>query len=70
MRSGSDRQLMIETELRKFGVRNVVWLEGDACEPGTSGHVDGYVLLAPSGAVLVDALHLARGRIHREAEIP
>ena len=46
---------MIETKLHKFGVRNVIWLEGDPCEPGTSGHVDGYVLLAPSGVVLVDA---------------
>jgi agmatine deiminase len=54
VRSGRDRQRMIETELRKFGVRNVIWLEGDPCEPGTSGHIDGYVLLAPSGAVLVD----------------
>lgn len=55
VRSGKDRQRMIETELRKFGVRNVIWLEGDPCERVTCGHVDGYVLLAPSGVVLVDA---------------
>jgi agmatine deiminase len=55
VRRGKDRQRMIETELHKFGVRKVVWLEGDPCEPGTSGHVDGYVLLAPSNVVLIDA---------------
>lgn len=55
VRRGKDRQGMIETELHKFGVRNVIWLEGDPCEHGTSGHVDGYVLLAPAGVVLVDA---------------
>jgi agmatine deiminase len=32
----------------------VIWLEGDPCEPITSGHVDGYVLVAPSGRVLMD----------------
>jgi len=55
VRSGKNRQRRIETELHRFGVRNVIWLEGNPCEPGTSGHVDGYVLLAPSGAVLIDA---------------
>jgi agmatine deiminase len=50
-----DRQRMIEIKLHKFGIRKVIWLEGDACEPVTNGHVDGYVLLAPSGVVLVDA---------------
>lgn len=55
VRRGKERQRTIEAELRKFGARNVIWLEGDPCEPGTSGHVDGYVLLAPSNVVLVDA---------------
>ena len=55
VRLGNDRQRLIEADLRRFGVRKVVWLEGDPCELGTSGHVDGYVLLAPSGSVLVDA---------------
>jgi agmatine deiminase len=55
VRGGKDRQRMIETKSHKFGIRTVIWLEGDACEHGTSGHVDGYVLLAPSGVVLVDA---------------
>jgi agmatine deiminase len=61
---GRGRQRMIEAELRKFGVEKVIWLEGDPCEPCTSGHVDGYVLLAPSGAVLVDA------RDDKEVEAP
>ena len=42
-----DRKHMIETEMAKLGVRNVIWLEGDPCEPPTSGHADGYVLCAP-----------------------
>jgi agmatine deiminase len=55
VRRGQDRQRMIGIELRRLGFRNVVWLEGDPCEPGTNGHVDGYLLLAPSNVVLVDA---------------
>jgi len=49
-----DRQREIGNELGRFGIQNVVWLEGDPCEPGTNGHVDGYVLLAPSGVALVE----------------
>ena len=45
----------IVENLRKFGVSRVVWLEGDPCEPGTNGHIDGYVLHGPSGVALVDA---------------
>lgn len=54
VRRGKDRQHMIETELTKLGVRRVIWLEGDPCEPLTSGHTDGYVLCAPSRIVLVE----------------
>jgi agmatine deiminase len=54
VRLGEDRQRSIEIELAKLGIRRVIWLEGDPCEPGTSGHVDGYVLLAPSGRALMD----------------
>lgn len=54
VRRGQDRQRRIETEFTKLGIRNVIWLEGDAREPITSGHADGYVLLAPSGVVLVE----------------
>jgi agmatine deiminase len=50
----ADREAAIEADLARFGVRRVVWLEGDPCEPITSGHVDGYVLLAPNGVVLVE----------------
>ena len=55
VRSGRDRQSIIETELAKLGIRQVIWLEGDPCEPITSGHTDGYVLIAPNGVVLVEA---------------
>jgi agmatine deiminase len=51
---GRDRQHMIEGELSKFGIQDVIWLEGDPCEPITSGHIDGYVLLSPSGIALVE----------------
>jgi agmatine deiminase len=54
VRRGIDRQQLIEYEVRKFGVRKVIWLEGDPCESVTSGHVDGYVLLAPSGVALIE----------------
>jgi agmatine deiminase len=45
---------MIEREFGKLGIRRVIWLEGDPCEPITSGHTDGYVLFAPSAVVLVE----------------
>ena len=40
----------------KLGIRKVIWLEGDPCEPITSGHADGYVLCAPEGVVMVKAI--------------
>src|SRR5436190_2211916 len=43
VRRNLDRQRMIEAELDKLGIRKVIWLEGDPCEPITSGHTDGYV---------------------------
>jgi agmatine deiminase len=55
VRRGLDRQRMIELEAAKLGIRQVIWLEGDPCEPITSGHIDGYVLFAPNGIVLVEA---------------
>lgn len=54
MRRGKDRQQGIKLALAKLGVRTVIWLEGDPCEPLTSGHADAYVLFAPSGVVLVE----------------
>jgi agmatine deiminase len=56
VRRGIDRQRTIERELRKLGISKVIWLEGDPCEPITSGHTDGYVLCAPGGVVLVEAI--------------
>ena len=53
---GVDRQAMIETNLEKLGIRKVIWLEGDPCEHITSGHIDGYVLCAPGGVALVEAV--------------
>ena len=44
-----DRQNFIEMELGKLGIRQVIWLEGDPCEPITSGHTDGYVLMRARG---------------------
>ena len=55
VRSNEDRQSVIERELGNLGIRKTIWLEGDPCEPITSGHIDGYVLLAPNGVVLVEA---------------
>ena len=56
VRPNLDRQRMIEAELRRFGVGKVIWLVGDPCEPITSGHTDGYVLCAPGGVVLAEAI--------------
>lgn len=55
VQQGGKREDTIAKNMRKFGINKVIWLEGDPCEVGTSGHVDGYVLLAPGGIVLVDA---------------
>lgn len=54
MRGGENRERIIERELTKLGIHRVVWLEGDPCEPDTSGHIDGYVLFKGPGAVLVE----------------
>jgi agmatine deiminase len=54
--AGTSRQSRIERALRSFGINKVIWLEGDPCEPITSGHVDGYVMFAPSGHILVESV--------------
>lgn len=56
VRSSIDRRRMIDAELRKVGIREVIWLKGDPSEPITSGHADGYVLCAPGGVVLVEVI--------------
>ena len=43
-----------ERGFAKLGITRTIWLEGDFCEPITSGHVDGYVLFKAPGAVLVE----------------
>jgi agmatine deiminase len=54
VRRGVDRQRAIARDVQRFGIRKAIWLEGDPCEPITSGHTDGYVLTAPGGVVLVE----------------
>lgn len=49
-----DRQHKIERDLARFGISQVVWLEGDPCERGTNGHVDGYVLLGENSTALIE----------------
>jgi agmatine deiminase len=46
----------IEQALAKNGISRVIWLKGDASEPITSGHVDGYALFTAPGALLVDTV--------------
>jgi agmatine deiminase len=53
---GIPMQLRLEREFRSFGIETVVWLEGDAAEPLTHGHVDGYVLMTSPGRVLVERI--------------
>jgi agmatine deiminase len=56
VRRGIDWQQKIEADLTRFGISRVIWLEGDPCEPLTSGHIDGYVLCAPRGTVLIETV--------------
>jgi agmatine deiminase len=56
VRRGVDRQRVIEMDMQRLGIRKVIWLEGDPCESITSGHTDGYVLCAPDGVLLVEAI--------------
>jgi agmatine deiminase len=54
----TERQRMdsIEQGFIALGIRNVIWLEGDAAEPITSGHTDGYVLFTEPGKLLMEGL--------------
>jgi len=56
VRPGIDRQQQISNDLRRFGISRTIWLEGDPAEYQTSGHVDGYVLLAPGSRILVETI--------------
>jgi agmatine deiminase len=51
-----DRQRFIVSGFRTLGIRKVIWLEGDSCEPITSGHIDGYVVFAPGNLILVEVI--------------
>lgn len=55
-RCGENQQQLIERGLKTFGVRKVIWLEGDSSEPVTSGHVDGFAMFAAPATVLVDVM--------------
>jgi agmatine deiminase len=46
----------VEAGLKLIGARKVIWLEGDAQEPITSGHVDGIVLPTESGILLTQGV--------------
>ncbi|MHC2664583.1 agmatine deiminase family protein [Bradyrhizobium diazoefficiens] len=50
------RMLAMEQDLVRFGVRKVIWLEGDTDEPITSGHVDGYVLFTAPSRLLIEGI--------------
>ena len=56
VRAGEMRERVIENDMAKLGVRRVIWLEGDPCEPVTSGHIDGYAIFAAPAAVLVETI--------------
>jgi agmatine deiminase len=69
----TERQRMdsIEQGLLPLGVRNVIWLDGDAAEPITSGHTDGYVLFTEPGKLIVEGIDPVEGpsNCSREADI-
>ena len=54
--SKAERKQNIQRALHGFGIRHVIWLKGDASEPITSGHIDGYALFTAPGAVLVETM--------------
>ncbi|SIO57582.1 agmatine deiminase [Bradyrhizobium erythrophlei] len=64
VRRGVAADLAIASGLRELGIRKVIWLEGDPGEPITSGHVDGFVVWAPGGRILVEGID------DRDSEMP
>ena len=46
----------IERGFSIVGGRKIIWLEGDASEPITSGHADGYLLFTKPSAILVEEI--------------
>jgi agmatine deiminase len=69
----TERQRMgsIEQGFLPLGIRNVIWLDGDATEPITSGHTDGYVLFTEPGKLLVEGIDPVDGPSNgsRQADI-
>lgn len=70
-RTDDQRIDTIKQSLLHFGVRKIIWLEGDASEPITSGHADGYVLFTGPGKLLVEGIdpNGAKSNRCREADI-
>jgi agmatine deiminase len=58
-RTEQQRMESIEQGFSTLGIRNVIWLDGDATEPITSGHTDGYVLFTEPGKMLVEGVDTA-----------
>jgi agmatine deiminase len=55
-RTASERMEEIERGFSIVGGRKIIWLEGDASEPITSGHADGYLLFTKPSAILVEEI--------------
>jgi len=49
------RMSVFEHGLRPLGGRRVIWLEGDADEPITNGHVDGFLMFSSPTSLLLEA---------------
>lgn len=68
-RTETQRMHSIEEGFSHVGIRRVVWLQGDATEPITNGHADGYVLFTNPGKVLVEGINPSRPNRRRQADI-
>jgi agmatine deiminase len=60
-RNAPERMNEIERGLSIVGGRKIIWLEGHANEPITSGHADGYLLFTKPAAILVEEIESERG---------
>lgn len=60
-RTERERIASIEQGFSTLGICNVIWLDGDATEPITSGHTDGYVLFTEPGKLIVEGIDLVDG---------
>jgi agmatine deiminase len=55
-KSQRERMEDIGRRFAELGGRKLIWLEGDADEPITSGHADAYILFTSPGAILVEGI--------------